>query len=253
VTVSHRFAYAQARLQARFARLPQEQEWQRLVAARTLAAFLEEARLGTLREWIKGFSGQSDAHDLEAGVRVLFRETVAEVAAWVPASWRESVLWTRWLALIPLLEHLARGGTPPPWIDREPLVQALGGDGGTPGAERRQVTRAGALFQDTRDPAAAWKTEWLRLRPPANRVLLRNLDALGDLLDAHVRAFRAAAPETTWEQRKVLRRRLALLLHRRQLQPVAPFAFLALVALDLERLRGELVTRALFGAGGVPV
>jgi hypothetical protein len=67
------FAYAQARIQARFASLPSEAEWQRVAASRSLASFLEEARTGCLRDWVKGFSGQSDVHYLEEGLRSLFR------------------------------------------------------------------------------------------------------------------------------------------------------------------------------------
>ena len=82
------FAYSQARIQARFAGLPQEDEWQRLAASRTLASFLEEARTGPLRGWVKGFSGQSGVHELEAGVRSLHREMLDEVASWVPTPWK---------------------------------------------------------------------------------------------------------------------------------------------------------------------
>ena len=45
-----RFAYAQARIQARFARLPGEEDWERQTGMRGLAGFLEEARSGPKRE-----------------------------------------------------------------------------------------------------------------------------------------------------------------------------------------------------------
>jgi hypothetical protein len=51
----------------------------------------------------------------------------------------------------------------------------------------------------------------------------------------------------TWELRRELRARLGLLFHRRLREPASPFIFLILTALDLERLRAELVGRALFG------
>ena len=246
---SGRFAYAQARVQARFARLPADEEWQRLAAARTLAAFLEEARVGALRAWIKGFSGQSNTHDLEAGVRILFRETVEEVAAWVPESWRCAVLWTRWLILLPLLAHLSRGGTVPPWVGRDPFLHRLLGDDGALDPDRLRRAGAGPLAPAPADPVMAWELEWRRRQPACKRELLRPMDDLAKLLGTHEALFRQTRPEATWGLRVELRSRLSLLFHRRLLQPAGPFIFLMLTALDLERLRAELVTRAIFAGG----
>ena len=49
-----------------------------------------------------------------------------------------------------------------------------------------------------------------------------------------------------WPLRRALQARLALLFRRAMLDPAAAFIFLALTALDLERLRGELLRRAAF-------
>ena len=249
MTTNSGFAYAQARLQARFAGLPAVDEWQRLAAARTLSAFLEEARSGTLRVWVKGFSGQSDVHDLEAGVRILFREAVEDVAGWVPNPWRDSVLWIRWLILLPVIDHLARKGRLPTWVNRDPFLSGLAGDDGALDPGRLRLAGAGALAQGFQDPAAAWKREWSRLQPPCKRVFRDHMRALAVLLENHVSAFREARPETTWVLRRELRKRLALLFHCRLLEPASSIIFLILTALDLERLRAELVGRALFGAG----
>lgn len=241
-----RFAYIQARVQARFAALPTDEEWQRLAAARTLASFLEEARAGGLRAWIKPLSGQSDAHDVEIGLRAIYREQVAQLAAWLPAPWRAAMLWTRWLALIPLFEHLARGGAMPAWVTRDHDLQPLLDDGGNLSPERLRVAGAGPLLAPGVDPAAVWLTQWRLRWPPCKRAFLRNLESLHTLLANHLTAFRVARPEAAWGLRKVLHGRLGLLFHRHLLQPAGPFTYLALAALDLERLRAELVVRALF-------
>jgi hypothetical protein len=241
-----RFAYVQARVQARFARFPTEEEWQRLAGARNLATFLEEARVGVLRDWIKGFSAQSDTHDLEAGVRLLFRETAEEVAEWVPAAWREAVLWTRWLTLLPLLDHVAHGGKVPPWAGRDPLLRTLQREDGALDADRLRRAGAGPLADLSADPTGSWSAEWRRRRPPCKGELLRQLDALADSLHAHLTTFRQARPDAAWSLRKELRARLSLLFHCRLLQPVGPFIFLLLTGLDLERLRAELVTRTIY-------
>ena len=62
----------------------------------------------------------------------------------------------------------------------------------------------------------------------------------------HVQTFRQAAPASAWLLRRELRERLRLRFRQQTLQPLVPFIYLALVALDLERLRSALISRALF-------
>jgi hypothetical protein len=249
MSTSCRFAYAQARVQARFAGLPGEEAWQALAASRSLAAFLEDARSGALRDWVKGFSGQSDVHDLEAGVRVQFRETADELARWVPAPWAPAVRWSRWLILLPLLDHLARGGAVPGWVRRDPgLARFLAEDGTLDGARLGRLGAAPLLGAD--DPAGAWLAEWRSRWPRCSREALGNLGALAGLLGEHLSAFREAPPRSAWELRAALSARLRHLFHRRLLQPAGVFTYLVLVALELERLRAELVTRVLFPEEG---
>jgi hypothetical protein len=242
---SCRFAYAQARLQARFALLPADEEWQRLNGSRTLAGFLEEARSGVLRDWIRPFSGQSDSHDLEVGLRALFREQVSEVAGWLPHAWRAAMIWTRWLVLLPLFEHLARGEGMPAWAagdhDLRPLLDEQGGLS----RERLRVGGADVLTAHT-DAAAVWLEEWHGRWPSCRPEFLRNLRALECILSGHLEAFRGARTEGAWRLRSALRERLGVLFHRYLLQPAGAFAFIAISALEMERLRSELVTRALF-------
>jgi hypothetical protein len=112
------------------------------------------------------------------------------------------------------------------------------------------VAWAGTLVElplgahDDVDPAtaiAAWRREWWRRAPRAAR-RDETLRTLGRLLARH-RTVRV-------EPRRALCLRLEALYRRATLDPGAAFVFLALSALDLERLRGELVVRALFPAVG---
>ena len=100
--------------------------------------------------------------------------------------------------------------------------------------------------------AAAWIAQWRYRWPHCGRETSRGLEALAALLAGHVENFRRISPEATWSLRKELRKRLRLRLHQCALQPQVPFIYLALAALDLERLRAALVSRALFSAHGEP-
>lgn len=249
-----RFAYAQTRVQARYAELPGEDAWQRLAAARTLGMFLEEAREGALRSWVKGFSALSDAHDLDRGLRTIWQDEVTQVATWLPAPWRPAVFWLRWLPLLSLLAYAGRGGSLPPWMDRDRTLQGLRRPDGTLDFAAIIAAGAGALLpmkgegaaDPLRDWGRAWAGEWRHLWPHCDRRFLANMDGLAALIAAHAQAFPQAGGETAWVLRRELRERLRLGFHRLPLQPAAAFSYCALVALDLERLRAALIDRVLF-------
>jgi len=240
------FAYAQARIQAGFAALPTEAEWQRLGASRSFPSFLEDARGGPIGGWVKGFSARSDAHDLEAGVRSLFGETLDRVTAWVPGRWRAAVAWVRWLPLLPLLSHVQAGGALPAWARRDPVWQNLQLPAGLTSDPTAGTDPAAALV-------TAWMDGWRSLWPHCGRRAARELEVLAGLLRGHVEGFRQAAPAAAWRLRRELGDRLRLRFHSQVLAPTVPFLFLALTALELERLRAALLGRLLFdSADGMP-
>ena len=246
MSTAYRWAYCQARLQARFALLPTDEYWQRLNGARGLSAFLEEARLGPLRPWVQGFSGQSDEHAIERGLRSVYRETVQQLTEWVPDRWRPAFDWANWLPDLALLDHLARVGAVSRWAGADPhwwtLLDAQGA------FDQRALNDAGAggLLGGGTPPLQAWLTEWSRRWPRCSPQARRNLESLVDLISVHHDRLAAAEPEEVWVLRQTLRSRLRLLFHQRLLQPAGPCVYLGLAVLDLERLRAALVDRALF-------
>ena len=144
------FAYAQARIQALLAALPGEQEWDRLAGSRTLSGFIEEARTGPMRPWIKGFSALSEPHAIERGLRALFRDLVDELAGWVPERWGEAVRWVAWLPVLPALGRVAGGGRMPAWIER---TTSCTGCSASPGSRTwmRSRPRASPTSQASRE------------------------------------------------------------------------------------------------------
>ena len=199
-----------------------------------------------MRDWIKPFSGQSDCHDIDVGLRALHRELAEELAEWMPRPWRAATRWTRWLALLPLFEHLARGLDMPAWTARDHDLSGLLDEQGRFDPRRLERHGAAGLLAPGADPGVVWLVQWSQLWPPCRRDYLRTLQSLRELLAAHLETFRRARPEDAWGLRRSLRERLRLRFHQQLLQPASPFVYLALTALDLERLRAELTTRALF-------
>ncbi len=153
-----------------------------------------------------------------------------------------------WLGL---LAYLSRQSTPPLWVGRDYRLQQLLDADGRLSAEALLHAGLRPLLDGSVTGSGvgpAWR-RGLRARLPRGGQDA-GLDGLEDKLDAHQRAFVAvpasALPGETWALRRGLRERLRLDFRHHALEPLNGFLFLALVALDLERLRQALLDRALF-------
>ena len=246
---SARPAYAalQARLQARHGDALRTINWPELEAARSLAQGLAVARSSALAPWIEGIDASFPAARIDRMLRERWFAYVAQVAAWLPAPWRPA---TRWFGLLPQLPQVDAVRSAP--VQRAGSMQAAAGEtllapaaAPLPPAELRVF--AGRAAGDTSGTAALWRTEWLR-RVPADEIdagLLRQPAQL--LMPALFDARRARGAHDD-----AVRRRLLRLFRRFAFTPMALFAHLALVALDLERLRGVLLVRSLLAGDAGP-
>jgi hypothetical protein len=246
--ISPALAGAHARVQARYGGLPTEQDWRRISGVRGLGAWLEEARNGPHRDWVKGFSAVSDAHDIEAGVRNLLFAEIDLLAALVPRPWAAAVDWTRWLPLLRLVSYLAAGGALPDWAGRVPPVAGLLNEAGELDADALARAGVAPLFDGAGDRPIdlRWHAQWRRRWPDTGAAVRAELDALSSLFSTHLQEFHRTPTSRAWGARQRLRDRLWGEFHRVGVSPAAIFIYLALFALDLERLRWALLDRSLF-------
>lgn len=241
--------FAQARLQARHGQRPSEVAWQRLETAREFGLLLGVARASPLRPWVVGITANATSNEIETVLRAHWRALVAEVAAWMAPEWQPALDWCAVLPELPALQHLARGGEPVAWMRDDPDLRTLCE---VPANERHKALAAsslGTLASAWSTPAAlahAWQAEWERRLPQPLSNADDSLRLVVAAITSHGAAFAAAPPGPGGQLRRSLEARLALLLRRATLQPAAAFIHIALCALDLERLRGELLGRALF-------
>lgn len=246
--------FALARLQARHGQRASAAAWQRMETTREFGALLDVARSSPLRPWLVGITPASTSHQIELTLRAHWRALVAEVAAWMPAAWQAPMAWCAVLADLPVLQHLARGGEPGAWMHDDPDYRALCA---VPPGERRAALAAGkfgALASAWPAPALlarTWLAEWRRRLPQQPGGVHDTLDQLTAVLRQHGAEFAAAPPGPGALLRRSLQERLVLLLRRATLEPAAAFIHVALCALDLERLRGELLSRLLFARARV--
>jgi hypothetical protein len=236
--------YAHARLGARFGARPDELAWRRIEMIRDLATMLDAARATPLADWLGEIGPDAGSHAIEIALRARLRDRVHAIAGWVPPYWRAAIEWCALLPDLPLLQHLARGGAAPPWLHDDALGAALR-DGESAHADAGPVF---LLAEAKRNPdriAAVWRAEWLRRLPVPVAASPFLADVIA-LLTEHAAAFRDPLQVGGRTLRRALHARLSQLFRRAMLTPASAFIFLALSALDCERLRGELLRRVMF-------
>lgn len=232
------FGYAQARMQARHAERLGEADWHALAAIGEFSAFLAAARETPLKRRLRGISPRSSVHELEAQLRAELLESIAEVARWVPQAWRDAVDWCAALLYLPLARGVSLSGAAAPGLAEE---------------WKRWRERLGAAGSQD-DPFAHWAAAWRAAWPPAPKRARQALEDLGAAVRAHRRGLEALAGgadlpgREAWARRRTLGAQMLKHFRSGLMTPAAAFAYLALDALDLERLRAELVPRRLFAA-----
>lgn len=228
------FEYALARLHARLAWRASEPTWQRLHAARSVPALLDVARSTTLAPYVAGIAANATLLQTDLAFQTQLRGRIDEVAGWLPAPWQPAARWTATLIDLPAQLHKQHDGSGGHPVESEP-AEAPATEHDTQRARPKPPRNAAPLLH----PAlAAWLHEWQQRWPAVCPALAE----WSQRLAADITALAAADAATATALREQLTRRLASDLHARAAAPqIAPFAFLALLALDLKRLRGECV------------
>ena len=264
------FDYAHARVAARLAQRPDERLWAQLRSSRSVPALLEAVRASSAASTVSGVPVAGDADAIELAFRQQMRTRIVEVAGWSPSTWRPAVLHARHLVDLPAVLHLLADEPPPRWTAADPVLSPYALP--TP-AQRRAALADGPLAAlvaaaeqstEARHPVepiaramrrlraggtlhrllAAWEAEWRRLWPPLDDEQRSALGGLAELVRAHLLRFPSVPVDEATGARQALGTRLATAVRRSACQPAALFAYLALFAVDLERLRGEFLLRA---------
>ncbi|HTR56763.1 MAG TPA: hypothetical protein VMM27_01165 [Casimicrobiaceae bacterium] len=241
--------YAQARLSARYGERPSESEWRTIEAIRRLPALLEAARGLRFRRWLVGIAPAADPHAIEAALIARWRAEAAEVRSWMPAAWRAALEWMSVLPDVPVAEYIARGGQALGWMRDDPVYGPLC-EAGRP-TERSPLAPLTKAWNRPDGLFGAWRREWIRRMPQGALAATAGVDQIARELAAYRGAPAAAVSGDGIALRRALASRLSLQFRRVTLEPSAALVYLALIALDLERLRGELLRRAIFPGFGL--
>ncbi len=226
-------SYAQARIQSRHGQRPDEALWARLDASKSLARYLDDAAGTALERWTRALDARLSTRELEVTLRRSFRAYAADLASWLPDRWRAGVSWAASLVDLPLVEAMdARARAR--WAEEDPDLVLL----------------ADVLPAGDGPILASWTRRQRDLWPrisSAERVALAELESLLQHHDQAARAAAAHAEGESWRLRRELAVDVSRHFRRHPEPPSSALAHLLLVAIDLERLRSALLTRALFG------
>jgi len=235
--------YARARIGARLATRPDEPLWAQLRAIQHTDALLDRLRSSAAAPLVRGIAPGADADSIELALRQALRAAIDEATGWVPAAWRAAVSFTRHLLNLPAIRHLLVED-PAAWMRADPEL--------APYAHASRLERPGLLREGPlrrlivraehvrpRDGAhpllAAWDEAWRESWPPLSAGERDALNALAAALRTQ-----ATQPDPGRDTLRVSLVRRA----RGDAGVAAVFAWLALEALDLERLRAAFTRRA---------
>jgi hypothetical protein len=223
------YGYLQARVQARFALLPDESLWLHFAALRELASFLEELRNTSLSGWVTGLSASSSAADIETHLRKNLVDLIQEIAGWFNQSWSVAVNALQTFLELPKIESSVRSES----FDIEDIHDPV-------------LVNLLKSVSDSDDLLNAWLSGWRSQWPEMPGKHRQGIESLIDILTLHRRQFLKEPAQAAWESRHALEGQVRYFFRRHGLQPVAAFSYLVLAALVMERLRAELLQRALF-------
>jgi hypothetical protein len=242
--------YAHARLWARNGERPDESSWRSLEVVRDFAAFVDMARrLPAFRNWVARIAPDAGIHEIESAMRESWRALVDDVAGWMPHDWQPSVRWCAVLIDVPVVQYLARGGAMLAWIERDSRYRELAGENAAtlgPAFHASPLTPLSIGFGRPDNLMDLWREEWRRRLPHDCSVDDTRLVAVSRVLSEHLKRARASTISDGTSLRRELQANLLALFRKALTDPASAFIFLALCALDLERLRGELLRRAAF-------
>ncbi|UCC15042.1 MAG: hypothetical protein JSW21_03580 [Gammaproteobacteria bacterium] len=251
MTTSNRFAYVQARLQARHGRRPSDDRWRLLESTPDIASYLQAARATSLRPWIVHLASEADSHQVERSLRVDWGLYVSQIASWMPARWRSAVQWLSTLPYLPHFVYLVRNEPVPRWMLDDPVFSGVSQtdlDSRREALQSTLLSRASFEIDWDVPPVTAWFDAWKDLCPSADESDEAALDRIRVDYEKHTAAIQDNP--LAYPVGPPLRRRLAQrfnsIFRQHSGRIPAVFAHLGLMALDVERLRGGLVLRALF-------
>jgi hypothetical protein len=246
-----KFAYVQVRLQSRYSQRANEDVWLRLHNIHDLSSYLQIAQQTPLRQWTLGIDARHSSHEIELALRQKYRNHIDEISHWVPADWQKSVQWVKRLADLPVLHYLLSGGASSDWMKCDPDIRDFTVGDST--LRLQAMTDAGyaslvIAWQQNRNLSAGWISDWKAMYPKVT-AFTTGLQNLEHLLQQQLHSQLEVDNTTTQDlavDYESITNKLAIFFRHHAFQPAAVYAYLAIIAIDLHRVRADLLQRLFF-------
>lgn len=251
MTKLSKFAYAQVRLQSRYSQRANEDVWLRLHNIHDLSSYLQIAQQTPLRQWILGIDSRHSNHEIELALRQKYRKHIDEITNWVPADWQKPVQWVKRLADLPVLHYLLAAGTPSDWMKNDPDITEFTADDSA--LRLQAMSNAGyaslvSAWQQKQNLSAGWLSDWKAMHPRVT-AFTTGLQDLEHLLQQQLHSQLEIGNSSTQDlavDYESITHKLAIFFRRHAFQPAAVYAYLAIIAIDLHRVRADLLQRLFF-------
>ncbi len=249
----HGIDYAQVRMQSRYGQRADAGLWLKLHNIHDLGGYLQTAQQSGLRQWVLGLSASYNSHEIELALRQKLRSHILEVAGWVPVEWRQPLRWVVLLPDLPALQLLLSESDIPHWIRVDPAFHDYVAD--EPSLRQQQMRDAGLdeLVDSWREGASLF-TGWYRelhKRLPASAKYDRGMRQVEKVLLQIMRDQLQTASPLQQGDYDNIDEMLGHLFRRHAFEPAGVFAYLAVVGLDVYRVRSDLMERMYFMNHGV--
>ncbi|MFW2403518.1 MAG: hypothetical protein ACN4GT_02045 [Gammaproteobacteria bacterium] len=234
-----KFAYMQARIQARHGdRLTQEQ-WRQLDSCRDAGRYLQLARASNLGHWVRHFAANEDPAQWERSMRADWNRNLLALSDWVPERWRAAILWLQSLPLLPAINHLLHGERPMRWMTDDPLFADFDLSGEHAFRESLDRSAWSPLIANWNPahPVDSWVSAW-RISWPGNDAST-NMQLEQACSDIAATWHASDANFGKWHD--TLETKFIRLLRRRPRTILAMLGHLGLVSLDMIHLRAGLL------------
>jgi hypothetical protein len=251
-------AYAQARVQSRYGERADAGVWLKLHNIRDLGSYLQTAQQTSLNPWVLGLSSTHSSDDIELALRQKYRSHVDEVAGWMPKDWKKPLQWIKRLADLPVIQYLIAGGEPHEWMKADPDINGFIADDTLARVQALQQTGNRQLVESWQQQGSllsGWLAQWKQLRPSSVHTE-KGLYMLEKFMHQQMQHQLQYEMTSSVDYEETLDK-LRLIFRRYAFQPAGVCAYLAVVAVDCHRIRGDLMQRMYFQSGpdlalGVP-
>lgn len=219
----YKLNYLTAKLQAKLSSLASDRDWYLLDGLEDVSSYMQGIKQGSLHNYFIHFSDNLSGHEVEQLIRERWHAEINNLT--LPKKYQAALEWIRFLFYLDFIDYKLNN-EPLAWMEKDSFLNNINNFD---------------LFDNKENNNAIWLEHWQKLWPNDTSKAKK----LGQLL-LSIYTSDLTQLEALKNHYKTLREKLISYFHHNILHALTIFAYLGLIALDLYKLRAEVLQRALF-------